>query len=102
MHQVLVLTNGSFLELQKEEVKTLLSKFEVVSCRETSGVDLLKNTFGVDAALVLDPTLLFSDYVELVGEINAKSTLVYYPLSSEPELVSYSEHLAKTSFGAYQ
>ena len=78
-----------------EEVKTLLSKFEVVSCRETSGVDLLKNTFGVDAALVLDPTLLFSDYVELVGEINAKSTLVYYPLSSEPELVSYSEHLAK-------
>lgn len=81
-------------ELQ-DEIKILLSQFDFISCREVSGVYLLKNTFGIDASLVLDPTLLFSDYSELFGAITPQKTLVYYPLAVESELVDYSEKLAK-------
>lgn len=39
-------------------IKTLLSKFEKISVREDSGVNICKNTFGLDSECVLDPTLL--------------------------------------------
>lgn len=81
-------------ELQ-EDIKKLLSRFHMISCRESSGVDLLKKTFGLDASPVLDPTLLFSSYKELIGDVTPNKSLVYYPLSNEPELVSYSKNLAK-------
>lgn len=52
-------------ELQ-EDIKKLLSRFHMISCRESSGVDILKKTFGLDASLVLDPTLLFSSWNAIV------------------------------------
>lgn len=68
------------------QVKQLLSNFKFVTCREQSGVELLKNTFGIQAYNVVDPTLLFDDYSELVKNKTEKNTLVYYPLDVDPEL----------------
>ncbi len=58
-----------------------LSKFKLISCRESTGIKILKDVFGVDADLVLDPTLLFSSYPEITGNICEEKTFVYYPLT---------------------
>lgn len=42
------------------KLKQLLSKFSAISTREKGGVELIKKATGLDAALVLDPTLLLT------------------------------------------
>ena len=46
------------------DVKALLSKFDAVSVRERSGVEICKKEFEVDACQVLDPTLLLGNFDE--------------------------------------
>lgn len=75
-------------------VRDLLSAFSSISCRELSGVTLLKNTFNLNAVDVLDPTLLLDDYSKLIGNTQDKKTLVYYPLSYDSELENYALSLA--------
>ena len=79
----------------KEDIKCLLDKFYHVTCREDSGVKILKEEFDVIADQVLDPTLLLENYCELIGKITERNTLVYYPLTVDPELEAYSLKLAK-------
>lgn len=79
---------------QTEKVKVLLQRFSHISCRELSGVDILRKTFGIDSINVLDPTLLHDDYLELTGKIKQRDTLVCYPLQKDPELLKYAGHLA--------
>lgn len=76
------------------EIKQLLHRFHSLSCREKSGVQILKNVFGCTATNVLDPTLLFENYEELTGDLKEENTLVYYPLSSFPQLSSFAEQTA--------
>ena len=45
---------------QLDVCKPLLQRFKAVSVRETSGIELCKKYFGVDAEWVLDPTMLLS------------------------------------------
>ena len=78
-----------------EAVRRLLGRFSSLSCRETSGVALLHDVFGLQAQNVLDPTLLFNSYSELTGPLSEKPTLVYYPLGSFPELGTYAQGLAR-------
>lgn len=49
-------------------VRYLIHKFNAVSVREKSGVDICKNVFNISAKLVLDPTLLLleEDYNKLI------------------------------------
>lgn len=51
------------------ELSSLLKKFDSVSVREDSAVDICRSMFGVEAGLVLDPTLLLDvgDYMRLAG-----------------------------------
>lgn len=84
----------NFPHLQ-EEIKCLLDKFDCVTCREDSGVKILKEEFGVIADHVIDPTLLLENYSELIGETRERNTLVYYPLTVDPELEAYSLKIAK-------
>lgn len=76
-------------------VGELLHRFDSVSCREESGVTILRDSFGISAQCVLDPTLLLTDYSLLTGEIHQKTSLVYYPLSCDAELENYAESLAR-------
>lgn len=75
-------------------IKSLLENFHSISCREESGVHILSSEFGVSAQCVVDPCLLMEDYSDLVGEIQEKKTLVYYPLNQDPELCQYAVDLA--------
>ena len=63
------------------EVNALLHKFNAVSVREQTGVTICKDTFGIDARLVVDPTLLLSSYDDICGKYNPQretNELVYF------------------------
>ena len=77
-----------------DKVASLLQRFSYLSCRESSGVKILREVFHRQAEHVLDPTLLFSDYSEFVKSLHEQRTLVYYPLSKDTELEDYSLNLA--------
>lgn len=49
---------GNFFVRRK--VQKLLHRFDIVSVRETSGVKILQESFGLTATQVLDPTLLLN------------------------------------------
>ena len=64
-----------------EDVKALLHKFNAVGVREQSGVDICRETFGIDARLVVDPTLLLSSYDDICGKYNPQretDELIYF------------------------
>lgn len=52
------------------ECKEAIEKFDSVSVREDDGVDLCKDKFGVNADVVLDPTMLLDkeDYMSLIKQ----------------------------------
>lgn len=71
-----------------------LNRFKGIACRESQGCRIIKETFGLSAAQVLDPTLLHKSYPELTEKINKKNTLVYYQLSETPQLKAFAEKKA--------
>lgn len=63
----------------------LAKKFDLITVREKSGVDLCKQHLGVDAIHVVDPTLLLTkdDYIDLIKTNNvpmSEGTLFNYVL----------------------
>lgn len=60
---------------ETKKISRLLSNFAAVSVRETSGLKMCKDLFGIEAVCSIDPTLLLSrsDYAEIMGEWNHKS-----------------------------
>ncbi len=59
------------IELSQDKLEVArcqLSKFDGISVRETSGIGIVKDEFGYNSNLVLDPTLLLKkeDYIQLV------------------------------------
>lgn len=68
------------LNLSEEKISTiknLLHKFSAISVREDIGIDILKETFGIDNGVeVLDPTFLpdvsIYEKIALTSKINAK------------------------------
>lgn len=57
-----------FTEPQTKEYKRLIKLFDAVSVREDTAIELCKKHFGVDAAHMLDPTMLLArnEYISLV------------------------------------
>ncbi|MBQ3600386.1 MAG: polysaccharide pyruvyl transferase family protein [Lachnospiraceae bacterium] len=56
-------------EEDKNIVKTLLKRFDAISVRESSGVEICKNEFDVDAVRMLDPVFLCdTKYYDLLAE----------------------------------
>lgn len=49
-----------------KKVKDLLSDFTAISVRETSGVDICQDVFGVDALAVVDPTVALNDFSHII------------------------------------
>lgn len=76
-------------------VQKQLDRFVAIACREQTGCKILKNIFGIDSINVVDPTLLYSEYKELIGMPKEKQTLVFYPLNiTDYELKTFSQKLA--------
>lgn len=72
------------------DAKRLLGRFDFISIRETSGVTLLKEKFGLkDVTQVVDPVLLFPQYNELTGPVEQGEDLILYKLVNS---TNYYEH----------
>ena len=70
---------------------SFLPKFDALSVRETLGVEMIKHIAGVDARLVLDPTLLLAsdEYTPLMGDalrkVPTKPYVFLYLIGSHPD-----------------
>lgn len=66
-------------EEQERRCGMLSKRFDAISVREASGVELCKEHFGVDATLVLDPTLLLDkeDYAKVCAEVPKKQKHIF-------------------------
>lgn len=78
----------------KDDVQQLLNRFCHVTCREKSGILLLKNEFNMIACNVVDPTLILYDYSDFLTGVAESQTLVYYPLYADSELEIFSKKLS--------
>lgn len=86
---------------QTQECKSLVKKFDAVSVREISGVDLCKVNLEINAQHVLDPTLLLErdDYVRLFEEKSiprSEGTLLNYILDETPEKDALIKNVANS------
>lgn len=71
-----------YTQEQTRKVKELVTRFDAVSVREDSGKDLCKAYFNIDAAHVLDPTLLldknlYRDLYKSKSYVSKKGIFVY-------------------------
>lgn len=85
---------------QTKKCRYLLQKFDAISLREKSGVDLCSKYFHLEATHVLDPTMLLEsdDYIKLFKTENvpqSQGTLFNYILDETPEKISLIEKIAK-------
>lgn len=77
----------------------LLRKFDAVSVRELSGIDLCKKYFDTDAVQVIDPTMLLNreDYSDLVETRKKRGNLFCYILDRTMEKQSAIASIANKS-----
>lgn len=84
---------------QTEECGRLIKSFNQVSVREKAGVEMCKRYFGIDAQLVLDPTMLLEkqDYISLLKDKSPKSNslLLSYVLDETDEKKEIISKIAK-------
>lgn len=78
--------------------KELAQKFDAISVREDSGVDLCKKYLDVDAVHLIDPTMLLTaeEYKELTREIpkSNRQYLFAYILDQSEEKIQYIKNTA--------
>ena len=84
---------------QTEKCSSLVKKFDAISVREKTGVDLCRDYLCVDSQWVLDPTLLLdkSDYLNLCKDVQVCSEkyLAAYVLGMNEEIEINCKKIAK-------
>lgn len=96
-----------FNSLQEEKCIPLARLFDLVTVRESSGVDLCKKYLGVNAVQVLDPTMLLDKdcYERLVSDNHTQSSeglLFHYILDPNKEKMELVDAVAKkTRYAAF-
>lgn len=91
--------NWEYNDEQTKNCKALVKKFDAVSVREQSGVELCERYFDVDAEWVLDPTMLLNseDYINLFKDNNtpqSDGTLLDYILDRDENKVAIINEIA--------
>ena len=85
-------------EWEKEETKQLLKRYQAISVRENSGVDII-NDLGISGAVhVLDPTLQLNRdfWKQYAGKRKIKVPyLLIYQLNTNPQFDKYAKEFAK-------
>lgn len=64
-------------EKYTERIRKLLLDFDAISVRESTGVKILKDVFNLDSVNLLDPTIIYGDFDNLV--LNTKSCHQVFP-----------------------
>ena len=90
-----------FTAQQTTVCKSLAQKFDLVTVREDTGMELCKEHFGVDAAHVLEPTMLLTkeDYIRLVEkerEPKSNGTLFNYILDPSAKKSAFIKNVAES------
>ncbi len=89
---------SEYTSSQKHRAAELLTLFDAISLRESSGVRLCREEFGVEAQQVLDPTLLLrrGDY-ELLAQSVAQTniSLGCYILDRDPQREGWIKNLSQ-------
>jgi len=77
-------------ETVTEEIKDYTKRFNAISVREKSGVDICNNTFGVNAKAIFDPVfyLMKNDWKKLLDKstLNLKSSCLVYVLDKSKKI----------------
>lgn len=89
-----------FSPKQTKRYAQLVKKFDLITVREASGVELCRKYFGVNAQHVLDPTMLLDkeDYIKLIEnekEPPKPGNLFYYMLDPSAEKNALIEDVGK-------
>lgn len=83
---------------QLEKCSLLLDKFDAISVREFSGLDICRTYLGKESKHVLDPTLLLKsdDYLSLIGhkDFTPKKILLVYLLDKSVEKKNIANRIA--------
>ncbi len=61
------LSEWMFNKEETNSIKELINKFQAISVRENTGKNLSEEYLGVNASVVLDPTLLLGDFSNLIN-----------------------------------
>lgn len=77
----------------KQKIHEALNHFDVLSVRESSGKELLKREFGLDAQVVVDPTMLRNNYEEITGKVVDNGMLCCYILNRTSEQLDFVRQL---------
>lgn len=77
-----------------DDVKKLLTCFNVVSVRENEGVNICHNVFGRDATKVLDPTLLLGDFSPLLHNPAFKDAVIGFKFAPSKAYYSLMRRVA--------
>lgn len=78
------------------EVKSLLESFQAISVREDSGKHILNDVFKVDSKTVLDPTLIWSDYSDLVIPIKYDNYMVCFQVNLDEDFIEKAIEISKS------
>lgn len=89
-----------FPEEETSSLSWLANRFDMITVREESGVELCKKKLDVEAHQVLDPTLLLQrdDYIKLIdksGKTRSSGNLLCYILDTTPEKKGLIERVAR-------
>ncbi len=79
-------------------VRNCLNKFSAIGVRESSGVQICKEIFNVDATLTIDPTLLLDNYDALIipeTKPHKKTLVVFSLLKTTHEWLKLIQYIAK-------
>lgn len=86
-------------ELQIPHIKRFLKRFDAISVREDSGVDICKETFNVNAEHIIDPVFLVDKtcFTDLCDEkfTKYKDKLIYYILDVTEDNKKYIDKMAQ-------
>lgn len=78
-----------------EKVKLLLSRFDAISVRESTGVKILKEVMGIDSINLSDPTIGYGKFEDLI--LNDKPLKQIFPflLLDNENAIQKADHIAK-------
>jgi len=88
------LSTWDFPELTLD-VKKELSTFKALGIRESTGVSICKDVFGIETTQVLDPTLLRTDYSSVFKKRKASENLVCYIFGKDEQKMDQLRNIAK-------
>jgi len=90
-----VATLDKYSRKDKDKAKFLLSQFESISVREEAGRDICKNYFGVDAQVVIDPTLLLrKECYETLTDKTINVDIMVYILDNHAGFTKFAKDYA--------